>query len=491
MKLKALTGSILLSLVPVTGAFAAAMDRSGQSMNAFLQPNNYFEAGLSILTPDVSGQATKAYGDGKFNNMAEDYYFPSAALKLQIHEKFSFGLLYDQPFGAKAEYVGDNILVSNPGVDTILPAAQLSALRQAAIARNTPAGIQQFANVAGVSLDVAKAMYAANTATPMGNTKDLVDAGVASQVDTTLNSTKNLLGEGGTKVNVNSQNLSFVFGYQPTENFNLYAGGVYQTVRGSLSLRGAATSVFNGYDASFKETGGGGWLAGAAFQIPDIALKMSATYRSKISHSVSTNETLTTAAALPLLANAGLDTTSAAEVLAQDGSKTKLTTPQSVNLDFQTGIMADTVAFLNARWVNWKDFAIRPEKFGAVAELIGPMVGKPNGFNIIQYTDDQWTINAGVGRKLTEKWSGSFSVGWDSGAGDPISSLGPTNGYWNVGLGAQYSPTPATFIAGGIKYFWLGDAKGQLSSQYDTGSYIGNFTGNDAFGLGLKIGYKF
>ena len=51
MKLKTLSSAILLTSLPVTGAFAAAMDRSGQSMSAFLQPGNYFEAGLSILDP--------------------------------------------------------------------------------------------------------------------------------------------------------------------------------------------------------------------------------------------------------------------------------------------------------------------------------------------------------------------------------------------------------------------------------------------------------
>ena len=54
MNLKALTSAILFASVPMTGAFAAAMDRSGQSISAFLQPGNYFEAGISVLDADVS-----------------------------------------------------------------------------------------------------------------------------------------------------------------------------------------------------------------------------------------------------------------------------------------------------------------------------------------------------------------------------------------------------------------------------------------------------
>ena len=103
-----------------------------------------------------------------------------------------------------------------------------------------------------------------------------------------------------------------------------------------------------------------------------------------------------------------------------------------------------------------------------------------------------WPVaTVGVGRKLSEQWAGNVSVGWDSGAGNPISTLGPTEGYWNVGLGAQFSPTPQTFIAGGVKYFWLGDAKAQVASDFGTASYVANFEDNDALAYGLKIGYKF
>jgi long-chain fatty acid transport protein len=80
-------------------------------------------------------------------------------------------------------------------------------------------------------------------------------------------------------------------------------------------------------------------------------------------------------------------------------------------------------------------------------------------------------VTTGVGRKLNEKWAGNVSVGYDTGAGNPVSTLGPTEGYWNVGLGVQYSPTPATFIAGGVKYFWLGDAKAQTGAQSGSKNY--------------------
>lgn len=423
MKLKTLTTAMILATVPMTGAFAAALDRSGQSISAFLQPGNYFEAGISVLDPNVSGKVRNGYSPSaappsaiglqntNLSDMGDDYYFPSAALKLQVTDHFSFGLLYDQPFGADATYsLSDTVSVAAGGVGL-------------------------FHN-----------------------------------------------GTESTEVEVKTQSISMIFGYQPTENFNFYAGPVYQTVEGDVQLRGLANggnATFGGYNASIKETGDIGWLAGAAFQIPDIALKASVTYRSEIEHSVNVKESFNSAGLF-----AGLN--------AAPSLNTDITTPQSVNLDFQTGIMANTVAFANVRWVDWSNFSVQPYKFGLASKnaLVQSQSGKPE-FDLVAYTDDQISATVGVGRKFNDLWAGNVSVGWDSGAGNPISTLGPTEGYWNVGLGLQYSPTPATFIAGGVKYFWLGDAKAQVASNFGSDTYVAEFNDNDALAYGLKIGYKF
>ena len=133
MKLKHLSTAMILATLPATGVFAAALDRSGQSMSAFLQPNNYFEAGISVLDPDVAGKEAGVSATRRdISDMGNDYYFPNAALKLQLTDKFSFGLLYDQPFGADAEYSGQNVFVSDPS-NTILAPAALDAIRTSTI----------------------------------------------------------------------------------------------------------------------------------------------------------------------------------------------------------------------------------------------------------------------------------------------------------------------------------------------------------------------
>ena len=423
MKLKHLSTAIILATLPATGVFAAALDRSGQSISAFLQPGNYFEAGLSILDPKVEGKVREGFTPNaapasviglqntNLSDMAGDYMFYNAALKLQLTDQVSFGFIYDQPFGADASY------------------------------------------------------SVADTGSAVAGGQGLLHNGSSA-----------------TAAEVDTQNLSFIFGYQPNKHFNFYAGPVYQTIKGNVQLRGLAyggSATFGSYNADIKEIGDLGWLAGAAYQIPDIALKASVTYRSEIDHSTHLNETFNAPSLF-----AGLN--------AVPSKETTITTPQSVNLDLQSGIMADTVAFANIRWVNWKDFSIQPDKFTTASKhpAVQASTGKPE-FALVAYTDDQWSVNAGVGRKVTDKWAGNVSVGYDTGAGNPVSTLGPTEGYWNLGVGVQYSPTPATFIAGGVKYFWLGDAKAQAASQFDTPNYVAEFEDNNAIAYGLKLGYRF
>lgn len=515
MKLKTLTTAIILATVPMTGAFAAALDRSGQSIAAFLQPNNYFEAGISVLDPNVSGKESGSSATRRdIQDMAGDYYFPSAALKFQPTSKFSFGILYDQPFGADAEYTGNNVFVSDPS-NTILPPATLAGIRQSTINTNVAANLPGAlaANLtAGVNGEVARraaALVAAGQASSQDLAEQAIRANVegiaaitqgvtnaitqqvtntvSATVDAGLANVNGLLGTGNTKVEVDTQNLSFIAGFQPTENWNIYGGAVYQTIKGNLSLRGQAYSLYNGYDADIPEDSAVGWLAGIAYQIPEIALKASVTYRSEIDHDVNINESIPTLPALALLPNGA----AAAAAIAAASGETKITTPQSVNLDLQTGIMANTVAFANVRWVNWKDFSIRPYKFGLVSEAVGQLVNRPNGFNVVEYSDDQISATVGVGRKFDDKWAGNVSVGYDTGAGNPVSTLGPTEGYWNVGLGLQFSPAPNYFIAGGVKYFMLGDADAQTGAQAGGNDYLASFDDNDAWAYGLKIGYKF
>lgn len=182
-----------------------------------------------------------------------------------------------------------------------------------------------------------------------------------------------------TSTEVDTQNLSFILGYQPNQNWNFYAAPVYQTVKGDVRLNGLSFEALTGYSYTVKEDSSLGWLAGMAYQIPDIALKAAVTYRSKIKHEVSAEESFN-----PMIQNL-------ANVLGT--GSTDFTTPQSVNLDLQSGVTPSAIAFLNARWVNWKDFEIKPYQFGKVTEALTQY---PSGLNLVDYSKDQISFDLGL-----------------------------------------------------------------------------------------------
>lgn len=389
MKLSLISSAILLATIPTTVTFASGLDRSGQSITAFLQPGNYAEAGMSFLSPSVKGHSTVSGHQGeKIGNMADNYYFPSAAIKVQATDHISLGLLYDQPFGANATY-----------------------------------GLEE------------------------GTFDD---------------------GKETTEVEVRTNNLTGLIGYQPTENWNIYGGAVWQTVEADIHLRGAAYQSLSGYNIKVDQKEAWGWIAGLAYQIPEIALKAAVTYRSEIEHNANGHENSNIV--IPHFID-----------LSNVNAGVQAITPQSVNFDLQTGISQNTLAFANVRWVHWDQFTVSP--------LLLQSLGKiptQNPQDLISYSNDQWSANIGLGHKFNDKWSGSATAGWDSGAGNPVTTLGPTNGYWSIGLGGQYSPTPNSFLQAGIKYYGLGDAIAQTGS-----TRVAKFEDNHALGYGFKIGYKF
>lgn len=288
----------------------------------------------------------------------------------------------------------------------------------------------------------------------------------------------------GTSVKADTQNLSLLFGYSPYQHFQIYGGPVYQTVKANVALRGNAyTQAFNGYNAKFKQQGEVGWLLGGSYQLPDIALKAAITYRSKIKYKFQVEEDIF-GEPLKLVEN----------------EKTKLETPASLNIDFQTGISEKSLVYMNLRWVNWKEFETRPPQYGALSEILMKELTNGEyiqGFKLDSYQNDQYSATVGLAHQFKEKWSTSTDVSWDSGTGNPASTMGPIKGSWSLGLGVQFNPAKNYFITGSLKYFWLGDTKTEDGTYYLPIEGIkpyaeqANFKNNHAIAYGLKFGYWF
>ena len=250
----------------------------------------------------------------------------------------------------------------------------------------------------------------------------------------------------GSNAELNTNAITGVLKYRLPSNISVYGGLRYQTMDAN-----AVVTLIPGYSVQGASDGGVGYVVGAAYEKPEIALRVALTYNSEVKHSLATTEF---GAASP---------------------DTPITTPQSVNLEFQTGVAANTLVFGSVRWVDWTAFNISPAVYTAAT-------GKP----LVSYSSDTVSYSLGVGRKLSDTWSVALSFGYEAPVGGFASNLGPTDGKRSVTLGASYT-TGNTKITGGVTYVDIGDAQTTLVA----GLPAANFRGNQALGVGVKVGFSF
>ncbi|WP_170329916.1 OmpP1/FadL family transporter [Ruegeria arenilitoris] len=207
-----------------------------------------------------------------------------------------------------------------------------------------------------------------------------------------------------------------------------------------------------------------GYVVGVAWERPDIAARVSLTYNSKITHDLSQTEANDSLAFTPFpeIARTSADSTS------------EVVTPQSVNLDFQTGVAPKTLLFGSVRWVDWPQTVYAP-----------PVYTGLTGINLVDYEEATWTYSLGLGYQFSEEFSGAVTVGYESSQGNPVSNLGPTDGFWSIGVGGTYSLERAK-ISGGVQYTDIGDATANGAGPDNRAT----FSGNSAWSVGFQITYS-
>ncbi len=249
----------------------------------------------------------------------------------------------------------------------------------------------------------------------------------------------------GSTAELNAFSVTGLLKYRTASNVSVFGGIRYQTFEAIASL-----PALGNYTVVGSKDGGVGYVAGVAYEKPEIALRVALTYNSKIKHKIDTLERGTL------------------------NSTTSVNTPQSVNLEFQSGVAADTLVFGSVRWVEWSKFSIDPANY-------------PPATPLVSYAKNTVTFNLGVGRKLNENWAVSAAVGYEKPSGGFSSNLGPTDGKKSLTLGAVYTQGNMK-ITGGVSYVKVGDATTALNAA---ATARGVFTKNKAVGVGIKVGYSF
>jgi long-subunit fatty acid transport protein len=238
---------------------------------------------------------------------------------------------------------------------------------------------------------------------------------------------------------VNSTSITLMGRYKLTDAISAHAG--LRTVSADGVYDPAPTRDINNnvvdYASTYSKDSDMGYLVGVAYEKPEIALRVALTYASETE-------------------------------FAMDGTAGDMNAkmPQSVNLDFQSGVAANTLVFGSVRWADWTS-----------ASLTDTVAGPIN-----TYSNDVLTYSIGVGRKFSDSFSGALTLGYEKGTDELASNLSPTDGYLSVGLGGTYSKDNMKVTAG-VRYVDLGDAT--------TDTIFSSFSGNSALALGLKVSFSF
>ncbi|MEM9786840.1 MAG: outer membrane protein transport protein [Pseudomonadota bacterium] len=259
---------------------------------------------------------------------------------------------------------------------------------------------------------------------------------------------------GGTEAVLDSVAVTGLVRYKIDNNISVYGGLRAQSLEGSVTLDGLAyggppPGGVSGYSVDLDRDTGFGYTLGAAYEIPEIALRLAVTYISEVEHEFGTTDTFGSTA------------------------DTEVTTPQAVNLDFQTGIAADTLLFGSVRWAEYSVVIVEPENFP-----LGSLTDIEDGFG---YT-------LGIGRRFSDAFSASISAGFEpEGDSDLVSPLAPTNGNYSIGVAGEYKVNDVT-LAAGVRYIVPGDASAETGTP-DTAR--ADFSDSSAIGVGFQIGYNF
>lgn len=246
----------------------------------------------------------------------------------------------------------------------------------------------------------------------------------------------------GSSAKLRGETFAAVARYKINENISVHGGLRSVGIGGDLFLPAAGN-----YRASFGNDRDLGYLIGAAYEKPEIALRVALTYASETKHMLNTS-----VVGVPMTFDVPV----------------KL--PQSLTLDFQSGVAADTLVFGSIRWMDW-----------SVTRLEGPLL-PPTVNPLVSYDNDTITYTIGVGRKFSDAFSGAVSIGYEKHHGGIVGNLGPTDGQKSIQIGGTYTHQNMK-ISAGVRYVDIGNATALRGNS--------SFTNNKAVAFGMKVGFSF
>ena len=260
------------------------------------------------------------------------------------------------------------------------------------------------------------------------------------------------------KADLEIPTLAAIGKYQINENISVFVGAKQSTVKKGATLKlGSDTSAISGNGNPLPDVTSHweldkkaaiGAIYGAAYEMPDIALRVTLTIEDDIDLKI------------PATAKGGAAATGTATASIGD----------AMSLNFQTGIAEDTLLFGNIRRSSWKDNQVKV-----------PFTGL--GLQQVSSFSDGDSYSLGIGRKISDDLSVSISGFYDGSAGGTVSELAPTGATRTLSLGGKYAIADNADLSIGGSYSQRGDVL--------TGIYKGSLTDSKVISLGAKVAFSF
>lgn len=194
-------------------------------------------------------------------------------------------------------------------------------------------------------------------------------------------------------------------------------------------------------DGDFKA----GFRIGAAYEIPEYALRIQAMYRSEVKHDdVAGDGTVT-------ILNSLVPTLPAGTVIPVDSYFSEATSPQYIDIKAQTGIAPGWLLLGSFRWTDWSTNEV------SVSSISNPAFGVSSSSYAPYHWRDGYTAQIGVGHAFNEQISAAVAVGYDSG----------------VSTGAETTYTDLYTLSGGVSF------KANKMAELRFGGVVGYWTEGD------------
>ena len=259
------------------------------------------------------------------------------------------------------------------------------------------------------------------------------------------------------KADLEIPTLAMIGKYQINEAMSVFVGAKQSTVKKGATLKlGSDTSAISGNGNVLPDVtshwelakkSGIGAIYGAAYEMPEIALRVVLTIEDDID------------LAIPATSKGGAASTGTATASIGD----------AMSLSFQTGIAEDTLLFGNIRRSSWADNQVK--------------VPTPAGLAQVSSFSDGDSYSLGIGRKISEDLSVSISGFYDGSSGGAVSELAPTGATKTLSVGGKYAIADNADLSIGGSYSQRGDVL--------TGTYKASLTDSEVISLGAKLAFSF